>query len=410
MPFTHVGGGKAPQAGTTKEEDYATPIHDTLELFLLMAQGRLEGDRLGFKSGGFYLQDAGDGLPHMMVRLPDLSYEDKGIIGSSIITDKYVYTEPFGGLQYKGAGEEWDYHSIRTTAWGKGTGVAVGNYDNYLVLACNTGGVKMVYEKGGEYKHELPINDSTNLITSKRISVSLKTDDPMMIYGGDVSLPPIAETSEVYYRQWATTEGGTIIHETISDRRWNSTNDPFYLDRFKAEKVTFTEGATTFHVEASEPMPVADNGGAIDIILHWEFKEAVTVYGDTADNVKFNLHYEEGAVEQVATQEWTKEQPVELKYRTITDGYTTEELIVSQGDNINIHNLTGAIALTVADGVKSFSIRDVDGSVNQTVNVKVNIDGNNSIQLVKPMDNVLVTGIDTVWSYYNYRNGNGGLI
>lgn len=95
--------------------------------------------------------------------------------------------------------------------------------------------------------------------------------------------------------------------------------------------------------------------------------------------------------------------------RMITTEYTSDELIIYDGDNIVIDGIESSIALTLDSGTNAFTIRDEDKSIDSDKAINITLDGM-VLTLDHVNDFVLVTKINGYWSYYNHRNGKGARV
>ncbi len=330
----------------------------------------------------------------------------------SMITDEFVSTIPMGGLQVIGD-DGYRYNIARTSPVGNGISAVLGNYSSTTYIVSNIGGVYHAYET--QTVHVDAINESTTPFSSTTLSKTATPTLGLMQYGGAdwmggkfylASAPTVTEDRLV--RSWATSSTGKILHQTIPELHWNSTDDKAWLKNHGAEPISFVAGQDWISLPTSIPLPTSPETGVVT--FRWEFKAEVEGLG-SATAPKMDWATEEIVVERVATREWVADSAAGQTYREIGSSSTPEELVVGKGENLIVKELSGSITVSPAIGVKSFTVRDKGDFLSDTNSVVAQLTPDSSVTMVRGGDNVLFNILaDGTCSYYNYRTGLGGAV
>ncbi len=400
-----VGNIPVAQAGDEEDSQWALKNEMGLTLSAYMFQGRLEGDRFGFKSGDIYFEEGKtDSLIHIMKKVGG-EIIDRGTLGGSMSTDTFYYTKPLGGLMYRDSDGEAHY-SIRTSPTGSGTAVAVGNYDNPLYIA-NKGGALLVSPNGSEERRRVLQGDTTSFTSGKRFTANIKVSNPEMVYGGDIYLQTPVELDTTYiYRAWAEGEDGRLLHDNITAEEFSYSDDVEELERLGAGVVVFKAGESSVYLPLSTSMPITDYGGVYDIKIGWEFKQVVTISGVAGDDIKYNADIEKGTIERVASQEWVTHkisaQGSPTSYRLVDNTATGDDLVILNGEDILVSYISEDMEFTIGDTVDRFTIRDL-GEFIAPRTVKVKLSNTASLTLDNKCDYVSVFKTSQSWAYYDHR-------
>ncbi len=290
------------EQGDAEDTLWAKKNSDFLHALAKFMQGKKDCDEFGTTQFKFMKQDS-SGKFGLFEKI-GANWVAVNVFGS-MITDEFVSTVPMGGLQIAG-GDGHNYSIARTSPTGNGTEAVFGNYASKTYVVSNIDGVFVTYET--QVKHVDTINDSAVGFTASKISnVVVAPLSPRMQYGGadwaggKLYLESSPSTEDILVRSWAMSSTGKLLHETISEDRWNSTGDTLWLTQHGAEAVSFVAGQNWVSLPTSIPLPISDTTG--NITFHWEFKKAINGVG-TATTPKMDWATEELAVERVATREW----------------------------------------------------------------------------------------------------------
>ncbi len=96
-------------------------------------------------------------------------------------------------------------------------------------------------------------------------------------------------------------------------------------------------------------------------------------------------------------------------YRTVNANTTGDDLIIRDGENILVENITVDLSLIVDNGVKWFSVRDQQDFISPLV-VAVNFDADISLTLDQSGDYVTFYNSGTHWGYCDHRTNDNYLL
>ncbi len=294
---------------------WAKKNSDFLHALAKFMQGKIDCGEFGTAQFKFMKQDS-TGKFGLFEKVGSI-WSPVNIFGP-MITDEFVSTVPMGGLQIVGD-DGYRYNIARTSPAGSGIEAVLGNYASKTYVVSNTEGVFHAYET--QTAHVDTINESSSEYTANKISNTVTPTSNLMQYGGadwmggKLYLKTSPTTEDILVRSWATSSTGKLLHETIDEERWNSTDETLWLTQHGAEAVSFVAGQSWISLPTSIPLPVFISTGAVT--FHWEFKKVFNGVG-TSIAPKMDWATEDLIVERVATREWTE-----------SVAFTTDEEVLS---------------------------------------------------------------------------------